>query len=98
MSAIEDQYNFCIKRAEDSPQKCTVRGKEVETAQMVRRTSLKCARMCSDCNAMQCNAMQCNAGKIVWISQLWRLEFGGKGGSWKGVAEAELQNFKFVTN
>ena len=72
VSAIGDQYNFCIKRA-GALKKCTRWGKE--TAQMVR------TRLFS--NALEC-AQTALQGKLhKWsgfqISQLWRLESGGQG-------------------
>ena len=94
VSAIGDQYNFCIKRA-DAPKKCTRRGKE--TAQMVRTRLFW--------NALEC-AQTAVQGKLhKWsgfhISQLWRLESRGQGGKFErggGLqVEAELQNVKFAT-
>ena len=73
VTGIGDQYNFCIKRAADSPQKCTAwkRGRNCTIGEDV--SSLKCSQ-----TAVHCTAMHKWSG--FHISQPWRLESGGEGG------------------
>ena len=76
MSAIGDQYNFCIKRA-GALKKCTAVGKRNCTNGQ-DASLLKCARMCSDCTARQ-------IAQVVRISNFPALAVGVWGAGEEGV-------------